>query len=440
MKKNKLKKLSIFALTTALTVSCLAGCGKKKEEDTEQATITTEAAATMSDADIEFAPTKEGYVINEFSGEWIDESLSNQRPLCIMINNIVDAMPQSGISQADIIYEMLVEGGITRYMCVFKDYSNLEKLGPVRSARHYYVQMANMLGGIYAHVGWSVYAESWIKDTGLNNLNGLYDSTTFYRDESRVAPHNCYTNSEKLKEGIAAAGYSTEYLGEKSKAFAFNVEDTALGSVENHHLKTILVPCKYGKEILEKQNILSHITVSNVSDDLLLSDLKSIKDIMNKELASTIDHFLSNTSKKGLFICGPSGCGKSTLAGFLTRSLAKQGYHLGYVHFPTYLIDLKNSFSEFGNDNNIEELRNVDYLVIDDLGGENVTSWSRDEVLAAVLTYRNQNKKITLFTSQYTQDDLIKIYTLKKDAREKIKVERLLNTIFTMSMPIMIKQ
>lgn len=64
-------------------------------------------------------------------------------------------------------------------MCVFKDYSNLEKLGPVRSARHYYVQMANMLGGIYAHVGWSVYAESWIKDTGLNNLNGLYDSTTF---------------------------------------------------------------------------------------------------------------------------------------------------------------------------------------------------------------------------------------------------------------------
>jgi len=207
--------------------------------------------------------------------------------------------------------------------------------------------------------------------------------------------------------------------------------------VENHHLKTILVPCKYGKEILEKQNILSHITVSNVSDDLLLSDLKSIKDIMNKELASTIDHFLSNTSKKGLFICGPSGCGKSTLAGFLTRSLAKQGYH---VHFPTYLIDLKNSFNEFGNDNNIEELRNVDYLVIDDLGGENVTGWSRDEVLAAVLTYRNQNKKITLFTSQYTQDDLIKIYTLKKDAREKIKVERLLNTIFTMSMPIMIKQ
>ncbi len=228
MKKNKLKKLSVFALTTALTVSCLAGCGKK--DDKEQAVITTEAAATMSDANIELAPTREGYVINEFSGEWIDESLENQRPLCIMINNIVDAMPQSGISQADITYEMLVEGGITRYMCVFKDYSNLSKLGPVRSARHYYVQMANMLDGIYAHVGWSTFAEDQIKASGTNNLNGLYDSTTFYRDNSRVAPHNCYTDSEKLKQGIAEAGYNTEYTNARRKAFAFNTEDTGLGN------------------------------------------------------------------------------------------------------------------------------------------------------------------------------------------------------------------
>ena len=72
--------------------------------------------------------------------------------------------------------------------------------------------------------------------------------------------------------------------------------------VENHHLKTILVPCKYGKEILEKQNILSHITVSNVSDDLLLSDLKSIKDIMNKELASTIDHFFDRIRQKKVYL------------------------------------------------------------------------------------------------------------------------------------------
>lgn len=231
MKKNKLKKITMLALTAALSISCLSGCGKKKETS-EDAAITTENAATMSDAsDVEMGPTKEGYVINEFTGEWIDESLAAQRPLCIMINNIVDAMPQSGISQADVTFEMLVEGGITRYMCVFKDYSNISKLGPVRSARHYYVQLANTLDAIYAHVGWSTYAEEEIKAFGTNNLNGLYDSVTYYRDESRVAPHNCYTNSEKLKEGIAAAGYRTEYEGGKhEKMFAFNTEDTALGN------------------------------------------------------------------------------------------------------------------------------------------------------------------------------------------------------------------
>lgn len=232
MKKNKLKRLSIFAITTALSVTCLAGCGKEKNTDTQQEVISTSTAATMTDAsNVVLAPTKEGYVINEFTGEWIDESLEAQRPLCIMINNIVDAMPQSGISQADVTFEMLVEGGITRYMCVFKDYSNLEKLGPVRSSRHYYVQVSNTLDAIYAHVGWSVFAEQEINRVGTNNLNGLYDSTTFYRDETRVAPHNCYTNSEKLKEGIANAGYRTEYEnGKHEKMFAFHTEDTAIGN------------------------------------------------------------------------------------------------------------------------------------------------------------------------------------------------------------------
>lgn len=209
--------------------------------------------------------------------------------------------------------------------------------------------------------------------------------------------------------------------------------------IEDNKVKTSLTPCKFGKELLDRQFLLSHITVSNVSDDLLLSDSNSVKGIMSKELAVKVSQFLSNP-QKGLYICGPAGCGKSTLAGFITRSLSRKEYSIGFIHFPTYLIDLKNSFNEYGNDSNIEELRNVDFLIIDDLGGENVTGWSRDEVLFSVLTYRNQNKKITIFTSQYMQDDLIKIYSLKKDGREKIKVERLLNTIFTTSLPIMIKQ
>ena len=231
MKKNNIKKLGLLALSAALSISCITGCGKKEEATTtEQAVVTTETLASMTNAEGMQLVQKEGYVINEFSGEWIDESLENQRPVCIMINNIIDAMPQSGISQADVTFEMLVEGGITRYMCVFKDYSNIPKLGPVRSARHYYVQVNNMLDGIYTHVGYSVFAGEELANTGTNNLDGMTDGVTFYRDNTRHAPHNCYTDSEKLAQGIANAGYRTQYDGPREKMFMFNYEDTPIGN------------------------------------------------------------------------------------------------------------------------------------------------------------------------------------------------------------------
>lgn len=229
MKKNK---IALMLTGVMLTASLLGGCGKDdKKKTTEEPVVSLEPVATMGDAESIEVVSKEGMVINEYSGEWIDESLEFQRPICIMINNIIDAMPQSGISQADITYEVLVEGGITRFMCVFKDYSNVPKLGPVRSARHYYVQISNMMQGIYTHVGWSIYANELIVNSGVNNINGLYDGTAFYRDESRYAPHNCYTDSEKLQKTLAENyGYSLSYVGERSDMFHFNINDTPIGN------------------------------------------------------------------------------------------------------------------------------------------------------------------------------------------------------------------
>ena len=231
MKKNK---IAMMLAGVMLVSSFMAGCGKK-EKTTKEVSIDVTPVATMGDAEEIQVMQKDGFVISNLTGEWIDESLENQKPVCIMINNIIDAMPQSGISQADITYEMLVEGGITRYMCVFKDYASVGKLGPVRSARHYYVMVDQMFNGIYAHVGWSNYAHDYIVNNQMTTLNGLYDSTTFYRDETRYAPHNCYTDGEKLQAGIAAAGISTTYDYEVPDMFLFNYDDTALnnGQVAN---------------------------------------------------------------------------------------------------------------------------------------------------------------------------------------------------------------
>lgn len=232
MKKNR--KLAL-ALTGIMMIGLVTGCGKKKEEPTTTATetvINVGNEATMTDVPEMPERTKDGYVINPYTGEWIEESFKNKRPLCIMINNIIDAMPQSGISQADLTYEMLVEGGITRYLCVFQDYSKLEKLGPVRSARPYYVKMANMLDGYYAHVGWNSFAEEQIDLLGVNNLNGLtaLSDIMYYRDNSRYAPHNVYTDAEKIQAGVDYEGYRTEHDSRFHKMFDFNYDDTPIGS------------------------------------------------------------------------------------------------------------------------------------------------------------------------------------------------------------------
>jgi hypothetical protein len=177
---------------------------------------------------------KEGMVLSDLTGEWIDESLADQRPLCIMINNIIDAMPQSGISQADITYEFVVEGGITRLLCVFKDYATgIDKLGPVRSSRHYYAEMARTLDGIYAHFGWSPYAQNYIESIpDYQNLNGLeLEGIMYYRDSSRVAPHNVYTDSEGIMAGIEYKGYDMTHASSyEYKNFKFNYNDTNLAS------------------------------------------------------------------------------------------------------------------------------------------------------------------------------------------------------------------
>ncbi len=232
MIKKRLTKLAITTLAASMLL--MTGCGKDKDK-TEVATstdavINIESEDSMNDPSNINVITKEGYVLSELTGEWIDESLENQRPVCIMINNIIDAMPQSGISQADITYEMLVEGSITRYLCVFKDYDSIEKLGPVRSARLYYAEQAHMLGDLYFHYGWNTYAEEKINQLGVNNVNGIdgVGTVTYYRDDSRYAPHNVYTNGEMLNAGIDYMGYSREYKDGFQKTFAFYYEDTDL--------------------------------------------------------------------------------------------------------------------------------------------------------------------------------------------------------------------
>lgn len=157
---------------------------------------------------------------------------SDSRPYAIMINNINVARPyQSGLQDAYLIYEIIVEGGITRYMAVFKDQTTA-KIGPVRSSRHYYLDYALENDAIYVHWGWSPQAQSDIKSLGINNINGLYDSG-FWRDNSLnvATEHRGFTSLEKLANTAESKKYRT--TTDEDLLLNYSVDKIDMASIDN---------------------------------------------------------------------------------------------------------------------------------------------------------------------------------------------------------------
>ena len=133
----------------------------------------------------------------------------NDRPIAIMIDNHKDAWPQAGLQDAYMVYEIIVEGGETRLMALFKG-ADLEKIGPVRSARHYFIDYALENDAIYVHFGQSPQAQSDIKKYSVDDINGISeDGTTFWRVKDKAAPHNAVTSTAKLLKSAESKKYRT---------------------------------------------------------------------------------------------------------------------------------------------------------------------------------------------------------------------------------------
>jgi|SRR3989344_920206 len=144
------------------------------------------------------------------NGAPVNESLAQSRPLAVMIENHPDARPQSGLSKADVVYEALAEGGITRFLAIFQS-READQIGSVRSAREYFAQIADEWGALYAHVGGSNEAIAQIKKglyKNLDDANEYYNGDFFPRRKDRSEPHHIFTSTEKLQELIAFHKYS----------------------------------------------------------------------------------------------------------------------------------------------------------------------------------------------------------------------------------------
>lgn len=168
----------------------------------------------------------------EKNGVDIIDINSKSRPVAVMINNIKVARPyHSGLQDAFLVYEIIVEGGLTRLMAVYKD-ANTARIGSVRSSRHYFLDYALENDALYVHYGWSPQAESDVKSMKINNINGLYDSA-FWRDKTLgiSSEHTAFTSMEKIRANADKKRYRT--TSDSKPLLNYNVGDVDLSTMDN---------------------------------------------------------------------------------------------------------------------------------------------------------------------------------------------------------------
>lgn len=185
-----MKKIGIIFLI-GITVLGMVACNKKSGTDSENTSVSISEPIQPL---VYYAP---------LTGEEVEHEIT-QRAVAVMINNQKKARPQSGISQADMVYELLSEADITRWLAIFQ--SELpEKIGPIRSARDYYIKIAAGYNAFYICHGQSPAAEDLMQSGAIDALNGInYDGKYFHRDQTRVAPHNSYTSASDISDAAEA--------------------------------------------------------------------------------------------------------------------------------------------------------------------------------------------------------------------------------------------
>ena len=193
-----------------LLLLTLAACAPKEEAGSSASLPEEPSVPVMAPVEpVEPEPEPEPVLpyVNPLTGEGCAQDIGQNRPVAIMLNNLKKALPQLGVSQADIIYEAPAEGGITRMMGVFQSVEGVGEIGSVRSARDYYVSLALGHDAIFLHAGGSPQAYSAIKNwgvTALDCVNGPYEGTLFWRDPERRKSmgleHSVLTSGDTILE------------------------------------------------------------------------------------------------------------------------------------------------------------------------------------------------------------------------------------------------
>ncbi|MFS0577492.1 DUF3048 domain-containing protein [Sporosarcina sp. 179-K 3D1 HS] len=212
-----------FTLLVAVLLLC-AACSKKEKVEAEAIPLPSPSEEIVEE--VEPIPKYQ----QPFTGV-LSDTETTRRPVLATINNHPLARPQSGISQADIVYEMAAEGNVTRFLALFQ--SELPgEIGPVRSARDYFVHIAKGLDAFYVAHGYSPDAQKLLQNRVVDNINGMqYDGVLFQRSKERRAPHNSYISGDNVLAGAEKVNASMEIGKTPSLSFHESIESAKIGDM-----------------------------------------------------------------------------------------------------------------------------------------------------------------------------------------------------------------
>ncbi|MFL0266614.1 DUF3048 domain-containing protein [Candidatus Clostridium radicumherbarum] len=236
---------------------------------------------------------EEVHYFSAYTGEEVDKSTYDNISFMAIIENSKDARPQSGLSGADIVYETMAEGGIPRFIALFQK-NNPSKIGPIRSARPYFLNISKEYSLPFAHCGYSDEAKAMIENEKLMSLNEFTYGKYYSRDTVRKAPHNLYTSAENLRKLIT----EKDYIKPSTVKLTFNKDFWASDSLLtansvslnlNKYYKTdyIYKEGKYyksmdGKASTDKENN-APITAINII--IQITDIKLQKDNQHLDIS-----------------------------------------------------------------------------------------------------------------------------------------------------------
>ncbi len=188
--RGKRMELTLILVVIFGLAVCAGGC--------------TDKSGSENQSDLDAAPESYKFTC-PFDGVSL-EALPKGAPLAVIIDNHPRARPQSGLANADMVVETLAEGGVTRFLAIYY-HGEASRVGPVRSARSYFIDLAMSVNAVLVHAGGSPDALSYMRSNSFPHLNEFNYGKHFSRDRQRSAPHNLYTSTENLQNLVRQEGW-----------------------------------------------------------------------------------------------------------------------------------------------------------------------------------------------------------------------------------------